>query len=278
VLIEPPSQTFAEFYLNWNFVDFYLRAASSLIYYIAHDLHPSRIIMPLLLLLYGLLLYDRYTHPTMRHAQRDTSQPIFGHHYAVDCRFGLPATYMVFSCIMYLPNYIQLLRNRHRVYNMNASLLTYSILDIVQYALFFRYVCVLPSLCEPPRKFITDGVCTYGVAKSTRAGHYLRRILKLLFYALVTFCSTTSSPSSSKKQHHLSLQAAISQYRTLIDAWAKREQEERQARHLHDVFMAQLEQKSSARIVNFDADALMLRLTIALRKPVCLTSQIYTSL
>jgi hypothetical protein len=106
MLIEPPNQTFMEFYMNRNFMVSCLGAASNLVYYIAHDLHPSRIVMPLLLLLYSLLLYDSYMHPTMQHAQQVTSQPIFGRHYTVDCRFGLPATYMVFSCIMYVPHYI----------------------------------------------------------------------------------------------------------------------------------------------------------------------------
>ncbi len=41
----------------------------------------------------------------------------------MDCSFGLPATYMVFSGIMLLPNYIQLLRNRHRVYEMKTTLI-----------------------------------------------------------------------------------------------------------------------------------------------------------
>jgi hypothetical protein len=80
--------------------------------------------------------------------------------------------------------------------------------------------------------------------------------LKVLFYALVIFFVTYSSFAPFQApRNHLSLQAAISQYRTSIDAWAKREKDECQARYLHNVFMAQLEQKSSARIVNFDADA-----------------------
>jgi Ca2+/Na+ antiporter len=256
MLIEPPNQTFTEFYMNRNFMVSCLGAASNLVYYIAHDLHPSRIVMPLLLLLYGLLLYDSYMHPTMQHAQQVTSQPIFDRHYTVDCRFGLPATYMVFSCIMYVPNYIQLLRNRHRIYAMNACLSNYLVVDAIRYALFFGYVCVLLPLREPPRKFITDGVCRHGIAQSTRAGNIVRRLLKLLFYALVTFFVTNSPFAPFRApRHHLSLQAAISQYRTSIDAWAKREKEECQARYLHDIFMAQLEQKSSARIVDFDADA-----------------------
>jgi hypothetical protein len=75
---------------------------------------------------------------------------------------------MVFSRIMYLPNYVQLLRNRHRVYNMNALLMEYSIMDIVQWALFLGYIHIILPLREPPRKFITYGVCTYGIAQSTR--------------------------------------------------------------------------------------------------------------
>ncbi len=106
--IAPPSQTFMESYLSQAFMDFCLSAPRDLAYHIAYDLHPSCIVMPLLLLLYGILLY--YRKPSDTHLQ---PVPIFGRHYTVDCSFGLPATYMVFSCIMYLPNYIQLLRSRH---------------------------------------------------------------------------------------------------------------------------------------------------------------------
>jgi hypothetical protein len=84
----------------------------------------------------------------------------------------------------------------------------------------------------------------------------MQRPLKLLFYALDTFFVTNSSFAPFwAPRNHLSLQAAISQYCTSTDAWTKREKEECQAPALHDVFMAQLEQKSSARVFNFDADA-----------------------
>jgi hypothetical protein len=182
--------------------------------------------------------------------------PIFGRHYAVDCTLGLPATYCVFSCIMYVPNYIQLLRNRHRIYAMNATLLEYSILDAVRYTLFFGYLCVLLPLREPPRKLISDGICTYGVAQSTRVGHFMRRILKFLLCALVAFFTSfpLSEPICAQK-HHLSLQGALSQYRQHVSAWAKREDDALQARQEYDVFMAELEHKSSARVIDFDADA-----------------------
>ena len=47
MLIEPPNQTFTEFYMNQNFMVSCLGAVSNLVYYIAHNLHPSRIVMPL---------------------------------------------------------------------------------------------------------------------------------------------------------------------------------------------------------------------------------------
>jgi hypothetical protein len=123
--IAPLSQTFMEFYLSQTFLDFCLNAASSLACYMAYNLHPSCIVMPILLLLYALLLY--YCKPSNTQLQ---PVPILGgQYYAVDCTFGLPSTYMVFSCIMYLPNYIQLLRNCHQVCPMNASLLENSVLD-----------------------------------------------------------------------------------------------------------------------------------------------------
>jgi hypothetical protein len=188
--IAPPSQTFMELYLSQTFLDFCLNTAISLAYHIAYYLHPSRIVMPILLLLYGLLLY--YREPSDTQLQ---PVPIFGCHYTVDCTFGLPATYMVFSCIMYLPNYIQLLRNCHRVYTMDASLLEYSVLDALRYTFFFGfgYVCVLLPLRKPPRRFISDGICTYGVAQSTRFGRLIRLILKFLICALVAFLTKLPS-------------------------------------------------------------------------------------
>jgi hypothetical protein len=57
--IAPPSQTFMESYLSQAFMDFCLSAPRDLAYHIAYDLHPSCIVMPLLLLLYGILLYYR---------------------------------------------------------------------------------------------------------------------------------------------------------------------------------------------------------------------------
>jgi hypothetical protein len=71
--------------------------------------------MPTLLLLYGLLIYNRFRNPPMQHTQQATFKPIFGRHYTVDFSFGLPATYMIFTCIMLLPNYIQLLKRHHHV-------------------------------------------------------------------------------------------------------------------------------------------------------------------
>jgi hypothetical protein len=53
----------------------------------------------------------------------------------------------------------------------------------------------------------------------------------------------------------LSLQGAIVQYRQHVDAWVKREDEEQHLQREYNVLMAQLEQKSSAQIVDFDADA-----------------------
>jgi hypothetical protein len=240
-----------ESYLSQAFMDFCLSAPRDLAHHIAYDLHPSCIVMPILLLLYGILLY--YRKPSDTHLQ---PVPIFGRHYTVDCSFGLPATYMVFSCIMYLPNYIQLLRNRHLVHAMNASLLEYSVLDALRYTLFFGYVCVLLLLREPPRRFITDGICTYGVVQSTRIGRLIRRILKFLLCALIAFLTNFPlSETFRASYNHLSLQGAIAQYRQHIDAWVKREDEEQQLQREYNVLMAQLEQKSSARVVDFDADA-----------------------
>jgi hypothetical protein len=240
-----------ELYLSQTFLDFCLNTASSLAYHIAYDLHPSRIVMPILLLSYGLLMY--YREPSDTQLQ---PLPIFGRHYTVDCTFGLPATYMVFSCIMYLSNYIQLLRNRYRVYTMNASLLEYSVLDALRCAFFFGYVCVLLPLREPPRQFISDGICTYGVAQSTRFGRLLRRILKFLICALVAFLTNFPiSESFWNSRNHLSVQETLSQYRQHVDAWAKREDEVQRVQNEYHVFIAELEQKSLARIIDFDADA-----------------------
>jgi hypothetical protein len=119
-----------------NFFEFYPRVASNVTHYLVYDLHPLSIVMPISLLLYGLLLYNHFTGPPAQNPQQATFQPIYGRHYTVDCRVGLPATYMVFFGIMLLPNYIQLLKNRHRVYDMN-TLMRYSICDILMHALLF---------------------------------------------------------------------------------------------------------------------------------------------
>jgi hypothetical protein len=113
--IEPPHLTFMEAYWSRNFLNFYLCIAKNVTSYIACDLHPSYIVMPTLLLLYGLLIYNRFRNPPMQHTQQATFKPIFGRHYTVDFSFGLPATYMIFTCIMLLPNYIQLLKRHHHV-------------------------------------------------------------------------------------------------------------------------------------------------------------------
>jgi hypothetical protein len=258
--IEPPCLTFFEFYFRREFLGFYARVASTVTNYLVYTLHPSHIVMPLFILLYGLLLYRRFNDPPLQHAQRATFYPIFGRHYAVDCSVALPATYVVFSSIMLLPNYIQYLRNRQRIYEMNTTLLRYSISDMIIYALLFTYVTLLLPLREPPRKFISDGIVVFGVTQSTRLGSLLRRTLKFLLLLLVTcftkFPLTEFFPifGPAQSAHH-SIRDALGHYRNCIDVWAQKEHEVREAEQQYDLFMAKLEQGASPRVIDFDADA-----------------------
>jgi hypothetical protein len=182
---------------HFDFLEFYLRVASNVIFYIAYELHPLRIVISALILLYGLLIYFRRPQPQYTQA---TYHPPLGCHYVVDCRFGLPATYMVFSCIMLLPNYIQSLKNRVCIYAMNPKLLEYSVLDIMQNVLILAHVTIWRPLREPPRKFITDGVATFSMVQSTRLGSFMHRALKLLLFFLasyfITIPFTESFPTS----------------------------------------------------------------------------------
>jgi hypothetical protein len=253
--IEPPHLTFMEAYWSQNFLNFYLCIAKNVTSYIACDLHPSYIVMPTLLLLYGLLIYNRFRNPPMQHTQQATFKPIFGCHYTVDCSFGLPATYMIFTCIMLLPNYIQLLKRRHRVYEMNLNLQEYSVLDVLRYAFFFGRVTLWwRPLRDPPRKFLSDGIVTYGVINSTRFGSLVRRALKLLLFLLVAYFVKLPFPEF-RNPTNLNVRAALHQYRLYLEAWKQREAHERDTQQQYEVLMAQLERESFPRVVNFEADA-----------------------
>jgi hypothetical protein len=258
--IEPPHLTFFEFYFRREFFDFYAHVASTVMNYLVYVLHPSHIIMPLFILLYGLSLYRRFNDPPIQHTQQVTFYPIFGRHYAVNCAIALPATYMVLSGIMLLPNYIQYLRNRQRVYDMNTALLRYSISDMIIYALLFAYVTLLLPLCEPPRKFISDGIVVFGVTQSTRFGSLLRRILKFLLLLLVTCLTKLPLPEffpilgPAQSPHH-SVHAALGHYRHCLDVWAQKEHDVRKAEQRYNLFMAELEQGASPRVIDIDADA-----------------------
>jgi hypothetical protein len=204
--------------------------ASNVIFYIAYKLHPSRIVIPALILLYGLLIYFRRPQPQYTQA---TYHPPLGHHYVVDCRFGLPATYMVFSCI--LPKYIQFLKNRVRIYAMNSKLLEYSVLGILQNVLILAHVTIWRPLHEPPRKFITDGVATFGVVQSTRLGSFMPRTLKLLLFFLAGYFITIPFPESFPTSQDLHLRTTLSQYRLHLKNWVKKEDLQRETLHQYEV-------------------------------------------
>jgi hypothetical protein len=84
----------------------------------------------------------------------------------------------------------------------------------------------------------------------------MRRIPKFLICALVAFLTNFPlSESFWTSRNQLSVQETLSQYRQHVDAWAKREDEVQRVQNEYHVFMAELEQKSLARIIDFDADA-----------------------
>jgi hypothetical protein len=240
---------------HFDFLELYLRVASNVVFYIAYELHPSRIVIPALILLHGLLLYFRS--PQLRYTQA-TYHPPLDRHYVVDCRFGFPATYMVFACIMLLPNYIQYLKNRVRrvrVYATNSKLLGYYVVNILQNVVILAHVTISRPLREPPRKFITDGVATFGVVQSTRFGSFMRRALKLLLFFLAGYFITIPFPESFPTSQDLDIRTALIQYRLYLKSWAKKEELQRETLHQYEVLMAKLERGPSPPVVDFEADA-----------------------
>jgi hypothetical protein len=77
-----------------------------------------------------------------------------------------------------------------------------------------------------------------------------------LVCVLVAFIANVPTPTSLwKSRDTLSVQGALSRYRQHVQNWAARDTAQRKVRQANDVFMANLEQTSSATVIDFDVDA-----------------------
>jgi hypothetical protein len=83
--IKPPHLNFLEMYFRQDFLECYLRVVSNVTFYIVYELRPSRIVMPALILLHGIVIYNRFRNPPLQQTQQVTFHPPFGRHCIVDC-------------------------------------------------------------------------------------------------------------------------------------------------------------------------------------------------
>jgi hypothetical protein len=241
---------------------FYSRVLSKIIHYLAHGLHPSYIIMPLVILIYGLALFSQWSIPKTykkeKPSQHSPRSPP-GLRFTVDCHIAFPAAYMIFTSIMLLPNLLVLLKNWRRIKEMSFFLLHFSPLDIILTEISLYFALILWSLRDPPPQFLSDGILYYGVIQS-RATNLLKRGLRfLLLFFLLTGIGTTSSATTpffpTKLATTSVLPSAFARYREHIATLFRAQEKQTEEQQKYELLMAQLATDSHPRVVDFDADA-----------------------
>jgi hypothetical protein len=76
---------------------------------------------------------------------------------------------------------------------------------------------VAPALRDPPRKFLSDGIVTYGVMNYTRFGSLVCHALKLLLFLLVAYFIKVPFPEF-RSPTNLNVRAALHQHRLYPEA------------------------------------------------------------
>ena len=184
---------------------FYGRIASRVTTYLVHELHPSCVVMPLFILIYGFAISKRsFSNPKLP----KTSHTRPGLRFSVDCHIQLPATYMVFSAIMLLPSFTCLFKNHRKIYNMSILMHTYTMMDALYFCLLVLTILLVASLAEPRRTVIWDGHLLYKKVQSTTLGRHIRRLIRLLLLVCINL-HTTASAAHQEFTNSLNLRSAL---------------------------------------------------------------------
>ena len=168
--------------------------------YLIYELHPSYVVIPLYILIYRVLLISIYI-GWFRKFSVSTISALCKNNVIFpslrttgDCHIHLPATYLVLSSIMLLPNVILLLKNWHKIYAMNLLMLEYSIMDSFFYVSLVLLILLLKNIAEPRQTVITDGMLLYKKYQSTKLGCFARHVVRLLLLLCASILAFSATP------------------------------------------------------------------------------------